>query len=506
MKASSSSSAGRSQPVKLSLLAEQARSLQSVERERARGEQQLAFLRKELAQRIREATLFSNQRRARVRACTDAERRVSLLRTAVGKKRVATRDLRTELELKRKEVLGRRSMVAELREESKKLPKALDDDVKTFRGVMYLPPHCAEDDGPGVAVNGPPTDTSSSRAEELRRNAQRLWDFLEGKNEASPTSSSSTKLPTKTAVEQIVSSAPSTATSSTSRIGAAAARTNRSRDIFSSKDDFDKEHFGSPRDMESEDAVPVSAQIPAVRITAQPDERNNYLRSCTGFGFSQHQLSDRFFEVRACLRARQAWMLRDLMSIFPIETYNTSSPRAAASTKSSTGTTTGGGGTKANVRTIRELPLEAIPALLCQDARDRDARNTALGFLGHFVLLLSKYLDVPLRNSLRWTGTSRCFLQRKSGEVTRRSTSMTSWMSAANYLMRGTGVLQEREQSSRQYPLFLQRPEALQSFGQGLQLLMANLAQLYYALGHTGLYSSSGLLENIEWLTSKEQF
>ncbi len=118
------------------------------------------------------------------------------------------------------------------------------------------------------------------------------------------------------------------------------------------------------------------------------------------------RLSAYMARLFSLLRARQQTMVRELSTILPIENHG-------------------------HGRTIRGLHLAQSSQLYRQDLRDKDAVCAALGLFGHLLLLLSKYLNIPLRFRLRYTGASRCFIEGNfgltlRGELLQRSGNLIS--------------------------------------------------------------------------------
>ncbi|CAD7949897.1 unnamed protein product [Amoebophrya sp. A120] len=228
------------------------------------------------------------------------------------------------------------------------------------------------------------------------------------------------------------------------------------------------------------------------------------------------------------LRARRIYMARQLMQLFPIEKRTDHEPRR-----------------------IRSLPV-SVNLSQVDSGREAEIRNTALGYVAHFFLLLTKYLDIPVRHSVRFSGTSLCFVLANSptcntaglaslnelfssnsgaamNHASSASAAGTSAATAAlgvasgltnvakniqNFITSAGITQQQFERQITVCPMFYRGSYnskskfPFESTGSNLQQavghLLANLAQLYLALGYEQLTMREGLLENLEFLLAKE--
>lgn len=150
------------------------------------------------------------------------------------------------------------------------------------------------------------------------------------------------------------------------------------------------------------------------------------------------------------LRCRRMWMLRELNHVYPIENLG-------------------------RYRTIRGFCIPLVETLDRKDPREEQEISCALGFLCHLLLMVGKYLNVPLKFTLV-PGASKASLKEMNGN---------------------TG-------ETKTWPLYYRGGN--NAFNTSIRLLLDHEVELLHSRGHLRdwKYSSANLLENAERLLKKE--
>ncbi|CEL96869.1 unnamed protein product [Vitrella brassicaformis CCMP3155] len=193
---------------------------------------------------------------------------------------------------------------------------------------------------------------------------------------------------------------------------------------------------------------------------AQRQKRRERLRRCQRglqsvklrLGQSVKDLPSSKTDLRAIQQAlycRRTRMLYELFQVYPIENNG-------------------------RHRSIRGIPLPSIDVLNRQDLREEEKVATALGFLIHLLLLMAKYVEVPLR-MVMVCASSRSFLR--------------------DPLSDPPGL---------EYPLFYRGLDRAR-FPSALRFLMENLQQFLLSRAHK-IASRNNLLENTECLIHREMW
>eukprot|EP00397_Hematodinium_sp_SG-2012_P021457 GEMP01022166.1.p1 GENE.GEMP01022166.1~~GEMP01022166.1.p1 ORF type:complete len:288 (+),score=67.63 GEMP01022166.1:134-997(+) len=167
----------------------------------------------------------------------------------------------------------------------------------------------------------------------------------------------------------------------------------------------------------------------------------------------ERALADSYCAIRSLdqrLRCRRTWMLHELSHMYPIENLG-------------------------QYRTIRGFCIPLVETLNRKDPREEKDISCALGFLCHLLLMVAKYLDVPLRFTLV-PGASKASLKE---------------------IVSSTG-------ETKIWPLHYRGEN--NAFQTSIMLLLDQEIELLHGRGHLRdwKYSRTNLLENAERLLKQE--